>query len=246
VRPPAAATLAAALLAAAALGHGAAAAGGASAQAARAPVVSELIAFPDGSAVERRAAARGLLVRVGRRRCAVGTGTPLAALLRARPGRVLLRDFGACSRRASDAGGIFVEAVRGWRNRRLDGWVYKVGRRGGSAGAADPSGPFGSGRLRRGQRVLWFYCRAAAGGCQRTLALRFQREPGGALVRVTGYDNDGRGARVAGAEVRVGRVVRALTGPDGTARLELPRGRYRVQARKQGLVRSFTETLVVR
>ena len=63
-------------------------------------------------------------------------------------------------------------------NRGQNGWVYKVGRRAATAGAADPTGAFGNGRLRRGQRVTWFYCRLRAGGCQRTLELRLSAEPG--------------------------------------------------------------------
>ena len=58
------------------------------------------------------------------------------------------------------------------RARGRDGWVYKVGNRSGSAGAADPGGSFGTGRtLRGGERVLWFWCvKDRRDACQRTLA----------------------------------------------------------------------------
>jgi hypothetical protein len=64
-------------------------------------------------------------------------------------------------------------------------------------------------------------------------------------VTVVGYDDRGRGVRVAGALVRVG-AARAVTGSDGVARLTLAPGRYRAFAAKRGLVRSFTERVLVR
>ena len=99
----------------------------------------------------KRASTRGVLVRIGRRRCASATGTPLAALVRARPSRRIgLKDFGSCSRRARDGAGLFVRRIGPDANRGNDGWVYKVGRKVATAGAGDPSGPFGRRRLRRG------------------------------------------------------------------------------------------------
>ena len=38
------------------------------------------------------------------------------------------------------------------------GWVYSVDGKTGTAGAADPGGPFGSGTLRGSQKVLWYWC----------------------------------------------------------------------------------------
>ena len=94
--------------------------------------------------------------------CTAGRATALAALVRseARPAwparlRLVLVE-------ARDGGGLFVESIRGDVNRGQNGWVYKVGRRAATAGAADPTGPFGHGRLRNGQSVTWFYCRLRA------------------------------------------------------------------------------------
>jgi hypothetical protein len=212
--------------------------------AAAAPKVRQLLVFRDGSAVSETVSTRAKRVRVGNRRCTAGDRTALAALVRSRPGRLRLRDFGACSRRARDGGGLFVQRIRGDVNRGQDGWVYKVGRRAATAGAADPAGPFGRGRLRAGQRVTWFYCRLRQGGCQRTLGLKARGEAGTLIATVRGYDDEGRGVAVAGATVSAGGVS-ALTDADGVARLALPPGRYRAVAEKAGLVRSFAERVEV-
>jgi hypothetical protein len=137
-----------------------------------------------------------------------------------------------------------VNSIRGERNRGQDGWVYKVGHRGATAGAADPSGAFSRGRLRRGQRVTWFFCRLRDGGCQRTLGLAARAEAGAVKVTVRGYDDEGRGVPVEGATVSAGSVT-AVSGADGSARLALPAGRHRLVADKDGLVRSFGERVVV-
>jgi hypothetical protein len=165
-----------------------------------------------------------------------------------------VRDIAACSRRARDAAGLYVAAVAGERERGRAGWVYKVGHRAGTTGAADPAGPFGTGRLlRAGQRVLWFWCDAAPAtySCQRTLDTRLSAArvaPGGALrVTVRGYDDQGRGVPVAGATVRLGRA-RAVTGADGAAVLTAPahRGAVRVSATRAGMVRAFEREVAVR
>src|SRR4051812_36264575 len=119
-------------------------------------------------------------VKVGHRRCAVGKATPLSVLAGTKL-RLRVRDQGACSRDARDAGALYVFGVGPDRAKGRAGWVYKVGNRAGSTGAADPSGPFGTGhRLRDGQRVLWFWCtlngeRSPDTGCQRTLAVAADR-----------------------------------------------------------------------
>jgi hypothetical protein len=208
-----------------------------------APPVEQMVVFKSGRAVSARSSTRGLTVRVGRRRCAVGSATPLAALVRSKPGRIRLRDFGSCSRHARDAGGLYVAAIGREAERGRGGWVYKVGHKAATAGAADPSGPFGNGRLRRGRRVTWFYC-LHAGDCQSTLELRVRAEAGAAMVSVRAYDDEGKGRRVQGATVSAG-AVSATTGADGSARLALPPGRYRIHAEKPGLVRSFDEAAVV-
>jgi hypothetical protein len=216
----------------------------ASPAAAAAPVVEQMVVFRDGDAVTRTVAAKKVRVRIGKRRCTAGAGTALAALVRSRVGRLGLRDFGSCSTRARDSAGLFVNSIRGERNRGQNGWVYKVGRRGATAGAADPSGAFGRGRLRRGQRVTWFFCRLVGGGCQRTLGLAATVEPGAVSVTVRGYDDEGRGVPVEGATVSAGSLT-AVSGADGSARLALPAGRHRLVAAKAGLVRSFGERVVV-
>jgi hypothetical protein len=211
---------------------------------AAAPKIRQLVVFRDGSATSDTVSTRATRLRVEGRRCAVGDGTALAGLVRSRPGRVTLRDFGACSSRPRDAGGLFVQAIRGDRNRGQNGWVYKVGRRAATAGSADPDGPLGRGRLRAGQRVTWFYCRLRDGGCQRTLELTWRAEPGTLVATVRGYDDDGRGVPIEGATVTAG-GSEARTDAAGGARLTLPAGRYRAVAEKPGLVRSFTERVEV-
>lgn len=209
-----------------------------------APEVRQLVVFRDGTATSETVSTRATRVRVEGRRCTAGDGTALAALVRSRPGRIRLRDFGACSARARDGGGLFVQAIRGNRNRGQNGWVYKVGRRAATAGAADPGGPLGRGRLRAGQRVTWFYCRLRDGGCQRTLELTWRAEPGTLVTTVRGFDDQARGVPVEGATVSAG-GAEALTDATGMARLPLPAGRYRAVAEKPGLVRSFAERVEV-
>lgn len=213
--------------------------------AAAGPIVQHMVVFRSGRASIRRVRASATFVRASGRRCAVRRGTPLAALVRARPGRLRLRDFGSCSASVRDGGGLFVSGIGGELNRGKAGWVYKIGSRAGTAGAAGPNGPFGRGLLRSRARVLWFYCRDAS-ACQRTLATAPQALGGGGVaVRVIAYDDEGRGAPAVGATVFVGGAS-AVTGPDGVAQLTVAPGTYPVRAEQSGLVRSFTETLVVR
>jgi hypothetical protein len=156
----------------------------------------------------------------------VGAATPLAALLALRL-PVDVKDYGSCGRSARDATGLFVRRIARDRNRGQDGWVYKVGRKAGSAGAADLAGPFGDGRrLRGGQRVLWFWCElSGSGGCQPTLeispASRTVARGGMLRVRVRGYDDSGRGTPMPGAVVSLG-GARVTTGADGTGTIPVP------------------------
>jgi hypothetical protein len=208
------------------------------------PTVEQMVVFRDGDAVTRTVKAKEVRVKVGRTRCAAGQGTALAALARSHVGRLGLRDFGSCSLRARDGAGLFVESIAGERNRGQNGWVYKVGHRSASAGAGDPGGPFGRGRLRSRQRVTWFYCRMQEGGCQRTLALTARARPGVVDVSVRAYDEEGRGIAAEGAVVTAAGVS-ATTAADGTAQLALPAGIHRLVAEKDGLVRSFAERVTV-
>jgi hypothetical protein len=192
-------------------------------------------------AAPRFVRASATTVAVGRRRCRVAAATALAALAAVRRSRgpdFRLRDYGSCSRRAVDSSALFVTQIGPDRNRRADGWVYKVGRRVPSIGAADPSGR----RLRAGDRLTWFYCRAqSSGGCQRTLEVAPLSGPGQPLrVLVRGYDDNGRGVAVAGATVSA-QGQTTVTGSDGTASfpaLGAPATRS-VQAQRAGMVPSF-------
>ena len=202
-----------------------------------------VLAGPDRVALKARS------VRVGGQRCAVGRATPLSVL--AGTGvSFSVRDYGACSRRPRDAGSLYVRRIGRDAERGRDGWVYKVGRRSGSTGAADPSGSFGTGRkLRAGQRVLWFWCvKDPADECQRTLETSSARTVAASAplaVTVRGYDEAGRGVRVAGATVRLGSAT-AVTGADGVATVTAPAtGTYEVRAEKAGMVVSFGERVVV-
>jgi hypothetical protein len=183
-------------------------------------------------------------VKVGHHRCTVAGNTALGALAALKM-KVRLHDYGSCGRRPRDASSLFVRAIGADRNRGQDGWVYKIGRRSPSTGAADTSGK----RLHRGDRLLWFWCHAQAdGGCQRTLEAtpdRTAAAPGEQLrVTVRGFDNDGRGALIEGATVTLGGAS-ALTGADGVATITVPRaGRLRLAAAKDGLVRSFPRVVL--
>jgi hypothetical protein len=182
---------------------------------------------------------------VNGRRCALGKATPLSALAGAGvPFKV--RDYGSCSRRARDAGSLYVQRIGADAARGRDGWVYKVGNRSGSAGAADPGGSFGTGRtLRDGDRVLWFWCvKDRRDACQRTLATTAHAAGGAVHVIVRGYDEQGRGKPVAGATVTIGGRT-ATTGASGTATLPVAAGRHRVEAAKAGLVPAFPRSVTV-
>jgi len=186
-------------------------------------------------------------VRVGGRRCAVGR-TPLSVLAGTRLS-LRLRDYGSCGKSARDAGSLYVRAVAGERAKGAAGWVYKVGRRAGTTGAADPSGPFGRGRLKRGARVLWFWCAQTGGeACQRTLEVSSAGSvaAGGMLaVTVRGYDDNGNGVPVAGATVRLGSAT-AVTDASGVAQVVAPgAGRYRLIAERNGMVRSWPQKVSV-
>ena len=210
---------------------------------AAAPKVQQLVVFRSGQALQKMSSTAPTTVRVKRRPCAAGGGTALAALARSRPGTLRVRDFGSCSTRARDSAGLLVTGIRSDRNRGQRGWVYKVGRRAATAGAGDMGGPFGRGRLRAGQRLTWFYCVRAA-DCQRTLELKATPTAGGIAASVRGYDDAGDGVPVEGALVTASGVA-GLTGADGRVQLALPPGTHRVVARKDGLVRSFSERVEV-
>jgi hypothetical protein len=215
------------------------------APAAEAATVQQLVVFRDGSAAQKTAGLGETTARVGKKRCRVGASTALAALIRSKIGSLQFHDYGACSRKPRDAAGLYVRSIRSDRAKGANGWVYKVGNRVAVAGAADPAGPFGSGRLRAGAHVTWFYCRMTGSSCQRTLALRAQANGGGGVtVTVSSYDDSGHAKRAAGATVHAGAVT-ATTAADGTATLQLPPGSAKVWAEAPGMVRSFEEPVGV-
>lgn len=209
--------------------------------AAAAPRVDQLVVFRSGAASQKPVDAHATRVRVSRRTCAVGGATPLAGLVNSRIATLRLKDYAACSKRAADAGGLFVAGIGRDRNRGSDGWVYKVGNVLGTAGAADPSGSFGSGRLRAGARVTWYWCRVtkADGGCPQTLTVtRVSAANGTLTVRVRRYDDHGRAKPAAGARLHVG-GAEAVADANGLARIAVASGTHSVWAEQPGRIRSF-------
>jgi hypothetical protein len=179
--------------------------------------------------------------------CKVPSATALAALALSGVPKLRLHDYGSCSDRARDAGGLFVRALGGDRNKGNDGWVYKVGNRLATAGAADPTGPFGHGRLKKGQHVTWFYCHlnVATHSCQSTLGLTADTGQDETIhVHVNAYDDRGQGKPAAGATVHAG-ATHQRTDDNGDADLIVPPGRYLVYAEKHGAVRTFGESVDV-
>ena len=215
--------------------------------AAAASRIHQLVVFKDGHARVAHPSMDATTVKVGSRRCAVPGATPLASLVRSGIGPLSLRDYGSCSKRPADAGSLFVSAIGSDRNKGSDGWVYKAANVLGTAGAADPAGPVGRGRLRAGARVVWFWCHVTTrdNGCPHTLAVAVAAGTGSLTVRVRRYDDRGKGKAAAGATVHAGSVS-ATTGSDGVARLSLGAGRYSVYATQATRIRSFTTTAEVK
>jgi hypothetical protein len=162
-------------------------------------------------------------------RCRVGAGLPIGVLAALRQP---FRARGACE-------ALYVFQVRGDRERGAGGWVYKVGRALPGRAASDPSG-----RLRSGQQVTWFWCRQV-GRCGRTLATTARSANGRMRVSVHGYDDFGRGRRMAGATVivrMVGSSTRRIYRTDAEGRVSVrvrPGRRYRVDSRRPGTIRGF-------
>jgi hypothetical protein len=221
------------------------------------PSVQSMVVGSGGAVLSRArtVTASATTVHAGGKSCAVAAGTPLAVLAALRrvggPGYAL-RDYGRCGSSPRNSAELFVYTLGGEANRGQSGWEYKVDHVSGSTGAGDPSGSQGDGRrLRSGARVLWFWCNASGSGCQRTLDLSPSATTvshGSSLtVAVSGYDNEGRGAPIAGAIVTLGSDF-ASTDARGRARLIAPPapGRYALACSRHGLVPSFPETIVVR
>ena len=193
-------------------------------------------------------------VKVGRRRCAVAAGTPLAVLAaahRAGGPAFLVRDYGHCGPSPASSGELFVYSLGGEANSGANGWEYKVDGAAGSTGAGDPAGPDGNGeRLRNGEHVLWFWCVASGTGCERSLevtASATRVTASGALaVTVRGFDNEGRAAAAPGATVTLGGDS-AVTDASGRATVAAPAlpGHYALDAVAPAMVPSFPETIAV-
>jgi hypothetical protein len=211
-----------------------------------APVIDQLVVFRGGTVVESKPRAKRTTAKIGRHGCGIAAATALAALVRSKPGPIGYHDYGDCSPRPVDSAGLFVKAIRGEVNRAQDGWVYKVGRKLATAGAADPAGPFGSGRLRPGADVVWFYCRQfSTGSCQRSLEVETEFQDGRVIATVHGYDDSGDGIEVAGATVHAGGRT-ATTDSSGRTSLTLKRGRHDVYASKKGTIRSFAKRVTIK
>ena len=229
------------------VGVAAALAVAAPAAAAKSPAVDQLIVFRDSHALAGTAKAKKARVKVGHRKCAVASGTALAALVASHAPKLRLRDYGSCGKRARDSGSLYVRSIGGDAAKGLDGWVYKVGNKVATAGAADPSGPFGNGRLKTGARVTWFYCHmdAATHSCQPTLSLTADAGPNEVVrAHVTAYDDRGKGRPAAGATVHVGTTT-ATADSNGDAQAVVAPDRYSVFADRAGSVRSFAQVLDV-
>jgi hypothetical protein len=224
--------------------------------AASTPAVQVMVVGSGGAVLARprTISAGSVSVAAGSRSCAVAAGTPLAglaAIADAGGPAFSVRDYGHCNASAVNSGQLFVYRVGGESNRGQDGWEYKVDGISGTAGAADESGPLGNGRLMRsGDRLLWFWCQARAGGCQRTLELgapaRVSRGERFA-VYVRGYDNYGHSVPVGGVRVHLGSRS-AMSAPGGKALLTAPSraGSFTVAAARSGLVPAFPRTIAVR
>jgi hypothetical protein len=204
--------------------------------------IHQLVVFRDGHARTSQPSMAAATAKVGRKRCAVAGSTPLAALIHSGIGPLSLKDYGSCSKRPADAGSLFVSAIGSDRNKGSDGWVYKAGNVLGTAGAADPSGPLGRGRLRAGARVTWFWCHVTTrdNGCPHTLVVSVTPGRGTLTVMVREYDDRGKGRPAAGATVHAGDAT-AVAGSDGVAHLSsLVPNRYSVFAEQPTRIRSFT------
>ena len=182
-----------------------------------------------------------------RRRCASAAAAARRARARRSPRSFAASPAGcACTTSAAaraaprDGGGLFVESIRGDANRGQNGWVYKVGRRAATAGAADPGGPVRARPAARGparhlvllppaRRRLPAHARAEA-------PRRGGRAAGdGARLRRRGQ---GRGRRGRDGRARAGES--AQTDASGSARLSPAGGQLPVvatQGRAGALVR---------
>ena len=191
-----------------------------------------MIVFKGGKAVTKNASTRGL--REGETQALRG-GQPHAAggAVPKPPRAHRTEGLRRLLARSPRLGRAVRRSIRRDRNRGRRGWAYKVGNKAGTTGAADPSGPFGTGRrLRKTQRVLWFYCVLRSRGCQRTLSIRVTEQAGGLTVKVVATTT-----RVAACWWRApptpARSPRSPAATVAPASLP-PSGSYRVHAERRG------------
>jgi hypothetical protein len=203
----------------------------------RGPSVQQMVVFKGGGAKVATVRATAAKVKVGGRRLTAPRATPLAALVRSRPGAIGLRSF---------SGQLYVRSIGSDRARGQSGWLYKVGNKLASAGAADPSGPFGSGRLRAGQKVTWYYASLQGQNGPRTLTLAVTAGTGSAIATVRSYDDEGRGRPEPGVTVQPVGSAGVTTSAAGTAVVPVAAGRRSFTATKPGLIRSFPVRATIR
>ncbi|MEI7888767.1 MAG: hypothetical protein WCI34_00535 [Actinomycetes bacterium] len=191
------------------------------------PKVSTVIANRSGIVFgPKTTEAHTFITQVGssKRRCQIAQGTPLAALKGT--GVVFhLKDFGRCSMSTSASAGLFLDKLLNTTNTGTSGWTFKVNNRAGTAGAADPSGPFGTGPLATGDKVIWFWCVFDANwACQRNLALvaPSTAAAGSSIsVEVRAYNDEGTWIPGVGARVSIG-TTNVVSGPSGTVTIQVP------------------------
>jgi hypothetical protein len=209
-----------------------------------------LVLLVGASAPARAATPRVQAMVVGKGGWTVGPRTVSVASLRVGSCRLraglpigVLRALGQPFKARGGCSALYVSRVRGDAEKGAGGWVYKVGRRLPGRSASDPAG-----RLKSGQKVLWFWCKQA-GACNRTLSTSGRASNGRMRITVTAYDDFGRGRRVSAATVivrEVGTSTRRTfrTATDGTVLVPVSRGkRYRVDSRRGGVIRGFPTTV---
>jgi hypothetical protein len=151
--------------------------------------------------------AHSFTIPVGSRKCTIAEGTPLAALKAT--GIVFhVKDYAKCSTKPSASAGLFLDRILTTSNTGSSGWTFKVNNRAGTAGSADASGPFGTGPLANGDKVVWFWCVFDANwACQRNLAISVPTaaSPGSTItVTVTAVDDFGVAIPASRAKVTAG------------------------------------------
>ncbi len=189
------------------------------------PNVTSMVVSRAGILLQpKTVSAHSFTIPVGSRRCTIAEGTPLAALKAT--GIVFhVKDFARCSTVPSASSGLFVDRILTTTNKGTSGWSFKVNNLAATAGAADSKGPFGTGPLADGDKVVWFWCVFDSNwACQRNLVVSAPASaaPGSTVtVTVSAIDDFGGSIPASRAKVSVGSAT-AITAADGTARLKLP------------------------